>query len=419
MLAIISFIFHKFAVTNLCNVRCRNVEADGLNETLLLHIEEMNDLRRRDYGNDDSLLSQTITFLRFPLTAAVVLIHSTFDRVIVNGVTLVDVGNHPVYTFVKTLFADGFAHVAVPTFFFISGFLFFYRKEFSLQTYKDKLAGRFTSLFIPYVFWNVVVILLRVLTQMLLPEMTSGGKKMFADYGPSDWLKCFWTFEGMDMPVCYPFWFIRNLMVMVVLSPLIYFLVKRLGLLFPAVVCILWITGLAEGGTGPWAADGLMFFSFGAYYSVFGKNFVTEFRRIPLKAAVAAYLVLVALRMYLVVTDCDWAVTVHEISVVVGVVTVIRVTSRLLENGKAHTAGLLASGAFFIYAYHCMPVMLFTKLWAKFVPVSDAAMIAGMFVIATALILLGLVLYRCCERFFPAVTIIITGGHGYKTDNKQ
>ena len=43
MLAIISFIFHKFAVTNLCNVRCRNVEAGGLNETLLLRIEEMKD----------------------------------------------------------------------------------------------------------------------------------------------------------------------------------------------------------------------------------------------------------------------------------------------------------------------------------------------------------------------------------------
>ena len=44
--------------------------------------------------------------------------------------------------------------IAVPVFFFFSGFLFF--QCFKIEDYGKKVKNRFFSLVVPYVFWNVV-----------------------------------------------------------------------------------------------------------------------------------------------------------------------------------------------------------------------------------------------------------------------
>ena len=44
-------------------------------------------------------------------------------------------------------------------------FLFFYHSDFSLETYGQKLKKRVRTLLIPYIFWNVVVFLLILLSQ--------------------------------------------------------------------------------------------------------------------------------------------------------------------------------------------------------------------------------------------------------------
>lgn len=55
-------------------------------------------------------------------------------------------------------------HIAVPTFFLISGFLFFVNfQEWSWEGYKKKMSSRVKTLLIPYVFWNIVPFLLMVI----------------------------------------------------------------------------------------------------------------------------------------------------------------------------------------------------------------------------------------------------------------
>ncbi len=77
-------------------------------------------------SSDKELLSQTISFLRFPLIVGVVLIHSQFIGVVINGVEQVETTDYPVFSAVSYLVSNIFASVAVPLFFFFSGFLFFY-----------------------------------------------------------------------------------------------------------------------------------------------------------------------------------------------------------------------------------------------------------------------------------------------------
>ena len=80
---------------------------------------------------DNKLLSNTINFLRFPLTVAVVYIHFNISRkgISVHGLNY-GTDNPDWYTFIINLFSSVIASIAVPLFFLISGYLFFCQKDF-------------------------------------------------------------------------------------------------------------------------------------------------------------------------------------------------------------------------------------------------------------------------------------------------
>ena len=110
---------------------------------------------------DEELQSKSIDFLRFPLIVGVVLIHAHFSNVIMNGVNVNILHEYscPIYDTTSYFFSELIGRIAVPLFFFISGFLFFYRsKEFSLSVYRHKLKNRGRSILLPYLFWNLMII---------------------------------------------------------------------------------------------------------------------------------------------------------------------------------------------------------------------------------------------------------------------
>lgn len=119
--------------------------------------------------------------------------------------------------------------VCVPCFFIISGMLFFRNVEsFTLAIYKDKLRRRFHTLFIPYMVWCVICCGLLYIKYRFLG---SSGVGIFLDDGGVDWgkfVKGFWAIaEHADCPYAYAFWFIRNLMVFSVLSPVVYLIARK------------------------------------------------------------------------------------------------------------------------------------------------------------------------------------------------
>lgn len=78
-------------------------------------------------------------FLRFPLIVAVVFIHTNLADVMINGRLLVNEGQFPIHDLFRHIITNELARIAVPLFFFISGFLFFYHTDFSMKMYKQKL----------------------------------------------------------------------------------------------------------------------------------------------------------------------------------------------------------------------------------------------------------------------------------------
>ena len=113
---------------------------------------------------NDELLSKTISYLRFPLIVGVVFIHNKMAEINVQG-DIVSYDDWPWLTYTMDFFSSVLPTIAVPLFFFISGFLFFYKVDFDKNVYIKKLKSRYHTLVIPYLIWNFVGFLI-LLIQM-------------------------------------------------------------------------------------------------------------------------------------------------------------------------------------------------------------------------------------------------------------
>ena len=358
---------------------------------------------------DQSVLSNTIDFLRFPLIIAVVFIHWDPRSMAINGGDLVKKETFPVYELSRYIVSEEIAKIAVPLFFFMSGFLFFYRSSgFTLGEYAAKLKKRARTLLIPYVFWNTAVIILFVSTQLFVPSMLSGANKPITDRNFFEWLNMFWGYLD-GKPICFQFWFIRDLIVAVCLSPIIYFLIKRLKFYFVLLAGLFWSLGFDFNITGL-SSISIFYFSFGAWFSINGRIFTNDFSSLRWMAIV--YLGLLVFNTSLWYCDARSYDFILKVNIIIGLISSVSWVSYGLTRNFIGTNKLLTSSSFFIYAYHATLILLSTKIYAKFfnTNLSDSVLVAGYFIIPFIIAFIGVGLYVFLHKYFPSFTALITGG---------
>lgn len=114
------------------------------------------------------LQSKTISLLRFPLALMVVFIHSFGESASSYEVaSWTNINGMDVYNIFRIFFSHVVSHPAVPVFFMISGFLFFYKIEsYNWRMYFSKLRKRFRTVFIPYLIWNLIPILYIIMVKV-------------------------------------------------------------------------------------------------------------------------------------------------------------------------------------------------------------------------------------------------------------
>lgn len=240
------------------------------------------------------LQSRTISALRFPLAILVVFIHSKIaDTYLMPN--WADFHSSDIFLTVQILISNVIGHVAVPTFYVISGYLFFYKLEdFDARTYIGKLKKRFRSIVIPYLTWNAITIAYVVVRKLggvvVKGKPLSGIIDWFAENG---WWHLFWDCNMWNLttynllgintpsqaPILVPLWFLRDLIVVVVLTPLIYLMLRKLKGWAVVLLGICYITGVFPYIHGL-SILAVFFFGLGAYFSINKKNLVEEFSRV-------------------------------------------------------------------------------------------------------------------------------------------
>ncbi len=378
-------------------------------------------------GGLESLQSQTIDWLRFPLAVAVVFIHSfgypgEYDLAAIHADPFTAMG---MYNLVRICFSHVLTHIAVPTFFLISGFLFFLKwQEWDKRTFVKKMKSRLHTLIIPYVCWNLIaiasVVVLKVGAFFVKGKPLSNISLFFEENG---WLRMLWDCHvwaedrinwigaatPMTGPYNLPLWFLRDLIVVSILSPLVYWFVKRTRHYGLLLLALAYISGVWPDIHGL-NVTAVFFFSTGAYFSIYGKNLVREFRKVCWLSYIGAVLFLL-LTIWFDGRNTATGYLLYPFYIIMGVCAVVNLASRLIETGRTHVHPVLTQSTFFIYATHTILVLWFTsKVVYKVIGnESVVALTIGYFLTPMLATFVCVGLYVFLKRYFPCWARVLTG----------
>ena len=363
--------------------------------------------------------SRLITWLRFPLIAGVVFIHTDLR------VVRPDLNEFPCFAECMSIFVDFICSATVPLFFFIAGYLAFFSDK--RRTYFRQLRQKIRTLLVPYVLWIGVTIGIIAICQAMSPGFRLLLHKAVGDCSVSDFLWMFWDTSratGIETdqhgPLLGQFWFLQSLMVMIVLAPLIRLLAKQLPVITLTALFIIYAWGLVPHYPGI-HAGAFFYYTLGVTVACHRPHFIPILQRWGW-AALPIFLILYIGKHHLLpsLPDALWAVETFLMAV-----AELWLASRWLtahqrkaeaENNMRATplirTAWLASSSFFLFASHRYFTALLTNLARNgHLPLDTSAKAITIYVLGTvAVIMICLLLYAAMQRFLPRMTALLTGG---------
>lgn len=174
--------------------------------------------------------SNVISSLRMPLAFLVVLWHACGYGMIADQTMSFTNG---LFDTIKILFSEGICIISVPIFFVISGFLFeahFCRCQWSFCNYKEYIIKKLARLVVPYLLWNVIFLVAFYLLKLAGDFIETGSVNYsFCEYvGENKGFQLF-AYGNEGFPINYPLWFVRDLIIVNLLYPILYFLNQYSG----------------------------------------------------------------------------------------------------------------------------------------------------------------------------------------------
>lgn len=275
--------------------------------------------------------------VKFPLMLAIVCIHvqnapklMTFD-----------------WYYVK-FWAEAVGRIGVPLFFFISGLMFFCNIEsyksipyFIKYSWKGKMKRRLRSLLVPYIIWNLIAFLFFYI-------------KKDVDFTFSNLMHSLWDFKKDGFwffPINGVFWFIRDLFIVSICSPLIYLFISHIGKTrLGGVICTLIILFMIintqySGGS---LIETFILFSVGGIIGLYRLNVIDSM----IKWRSIALLTFIALSIFHIITlDSMYSYVLEHLLVFIGAIAFVGIFYK--TPIKAVGINLL-SLSMFIFASHAI-----------------------------------------------------------------
>ena len=374
------------------------------------------------------LTSKTINWLRVALVLLVLFVHVHPDHN-PHWLTMDNLSGQPVgwviFSVVGT-FINKFAFIAVPLFFAISGYLFFQKLElWSWTVWKQKIRSRVRTLLIPFFIFNAIC----AISLLCLSLKAGNGWSLEGAYegrfpvmgwlwngvsycqGWKNWL-------GMDMQLYYPLdvplWFVRDLMVMLALSPIIYWLTRKGGLAYLGIVGVAYCLGILSCAPG-FSTNALFFFSLGAFAAIRCVDPV-EWSRKNIKWVLPLFVGLWVVAS-MIVQPGD-AQPFENMMFIAGIPVCFWVGAGVIGRGAAKSVdySFMTASCFFVYCIHMVNFGSWNLLsWvnqvgAQVFNLDSPAVAAVAYLVEIALIMaVGMAAYWLLKRFLPRLSRILTG----------
>ena len=276
--------------------------------------------------------------LRFPMIVLVTFAHS-YGRVEDSFALLASDWN--TYGFLKLLVSQTLVKVAMPVFFIMSGYLFFANVDkWDVATYKKKILRRVKTLLIPYLIWNLL---------MAIKLKTFSMSMLWSYWNPAgtqiDW---FGHEQLMTAPANMPLWFLRDLMVVSLLTPIIYILVRKFGYWLMAVLTVLYLSGVCAFIPGL-SAYAVFFFTLGAFFSIRRTDLIEIFKRFEWPAYGLSVIFAISMLLTYHTSVFSSLMLCFRIT---GSIAVFCLASRILSTTSRRLPSLVCNSTYFIYLAH-------------------------------------------------------------------
>ena len=354
----------------------------------------------------DANISRTITLCRFPLIAVVVMLHSgaVYSVVFFGG------GDFAHF------FSEIFTRVAVPLFFCISGYLLF--NNFSIRAYPQKIKKRIKTLLVPYLFWNLVFIATFGFLQYL--SLANVDRKPIAEWSANDFLWSFWDvrhIQGYESdsggsPFHSHLWFLRDLFMMALCSPLFYYLLKSLR----SIVVIVAFTGwffLPFDLFYFMKNESIFFFVLGGYLQLYSYNVLNSYstkRTKPIWGV--ATISILSLVLFVMLDNMMWGHYLKKVYILSGCFVFFVLMSFIRNERTCRILSELSDSTFFVYGCHGLIVAVLSKLLLSYIS-GNAFIVSLSFVLTWIIaIVVSLLLYYLVKRFMPLVLYLAGGKAG-------
>ncbi len=359
-------------------------------------------------------LSRAISVARIVLIAGLVFLHfGAFPSATVSPFDGMNPAIHPVATFVNS-FVLFFFFSAVPLLSMVSGWLYFtFDDAQAAGALRERITRRLGSLYLPLVFWNALYLFLAVLLLAFWP-----GSPVLGEFNidplesrPARFFNA--VFAITHHPIAFQFWFVRDLLVTVLISPLLWFALRHAPYIGAAALGLSWLAGNDLGIF--FRADVALFFYLGG---------LVRMRRLPLEIGPRAgtillmiYIVLVALRAmapaFMDITPnrpelLDVATRAMRL---IGVLACWSVVCRLAATASGRNIARYGGLSFFLFATHFPMIAAAKHLLWPLLPVQNDFWMIVHYVTSVALtVLVGLSLAMVFARFAPKIFALMNGG---------
>jgi len=286
--------------------------------------------------------SKRITALRFLLIVFVVFIHNNLKADEAINYYHLDFLEPVAITWLKAIVTNVLGGAAVPLFFLFAGFLQFSKGD----SYKMLLKKRAKSLLVPYIAWTLLNVLFYFIAQSI-PQLSSffqNENNIVRNWNFVDWLNLFWIHgNGHQMPLVYQFWFVRDLISLIVLSPLLRFIAKKAPFLTLVAITLCYLNPIPMGfGTA------IFFYMAGFFFAEYSISFF----KIADKVNYFEYAILLAFTAAVNIVNLE-DLSLHGLGTIFSCLFFLKLSLSIIKNEKLFALSkYLAGFSFFLYAIH-------------------------------------------------------------------
>ena len=346
--------------------------------------------------------SKRITALRFLLIVFVVFIHNNLKADDALNYYHLDFAEPAWVTWIKVLVCDVLGGAAVPLFFLFAGYLQFSKRD----DYATLLKKRAKSLLVPYIAWTLVTAALFFAAQSVpaAAPFFQNENNIVRNWDFADWLNLFWVHqseESLKNPLVYQFWFLRDLIVMIIFFPILTFFARKVPFLAFAAMLLGFLNGIPMGfGTA------IFFYMAGFFCAEYG--FSPFLFASKIHYAEYAVFLLFALLLRFVFAE---KISLHGLSTIASCLFFLKLSHTIVANEKLFSlASRLSPLSFFLYAIHT-PFLgtSLNKISWRIIPLHGAFCLVQFIAPVALCVFIGTAIGVFLKRFLPSVYRALSG----------